>query len=320
MTSQEETQQQLDAALDAALDDLDDDDDDDEVIPQPAPQQSAPRPVHGPIPPPSFDDGMGGIDDMMKQLMQQGDLGEGGGDEFLGRLLQEMQTQIGAELEHIEKGTKAEPPTEKAAKSPTKQAKAKQKQQSAPTSSTSSQNKTDVDQAISSLIEGMANQAKMGETDMNNGPEADLLQNMMDQLGEGLGGGNDDGFNADALIDGMMEQLLAKDLMYEPMQKVAEKFPDWLKENKDKVPPEEYDKRRQQFQCFQKLVHAYDNEPQNTQLIMQLMQEVQEFGQPPSEIIQNIAPGLEFDADGLPIMNGAGGLPFPGADEECRIM
>lgn len=46
------------------------------------------------------------------------------------------------------------------------------------------------------------------------------------------------------------------------------------------------------------------------------------FGQPPPEIVKDIAPGLEFDADGLPKMDGAAGLPFPGAggDEECLVM
>jgi len=51
---------------------------------------------------------------------------------------------------------------------------------------------------------------------------------------------------------------------------------------------------------------------------MELMQEVQEFGQPPREIIQEIAPGLELDANGLPKLEGSG-LPF-GTNEECRVM
>ena len=50
---------------------------------------------------------------------------------------------------------------------------------------------------------------------------------------------------------------------------------------------------------------------------MELMQAVQNFGQPPLEIVREIAPGLELDGDGMPTMNifnhGAG-------DEECCIM
>jgi peroxin-19 len=47
------------------------------------------------------------------------------------------------------------------------------------------------------------------------------------------------------------------------------------------------------------------------------MQQVQEFGQPPQEIIRDIAPGLELDDDGMPKINPMMGL---GGDEECIIM
>ena len=51
---------------------------------------------------------------------------------------------------------------------------------------------------------------------------------------------------------------------------------------------------------------------------MELMQEVQEYGQPPAEIIQEIAPGIELDDDGMPKLDGSG-FPF-GEKDECRIM
>lgn len=47
---------------------------------------------------------------------------------------------------------------------------------------------------------------------------------------------------------------------------------------------------------------------------MDLMQEAQEYGQPPADIIQQIAPGLEVDEDGLPK------LDMNGLSEDCRIM
>jgi Pex19 protein family len=42
-------------------------------------------------------------------------------------------------------------------------------------------------------------------------------------------------FNADAVVNGMMEQLLSKDLMYDPMKQVATRFPDWLREHQDRL-------------------------------------------------------------------------------------
>lgn len=48
---------------------------------------------------------------------------------------------------------------------------------------------------------------------------------------------------------------------------------------------------------------------------MTLMQDIQEYGQPPDDIIKKIAPGLEFDTEGMPVLN-PGGIP----GEECAIM
>jgi peroxin-19 len=43
-------------------------------------------------------------------------------------------------------------------------------------------------------------------------------------------------FNPDDIVDGMMEQLLSKDLMYEPMKQVADRYPAWLEANTDNLP------------------------------------------------------------------------------------
>ena len=66
----------------------------------------------------------------------------------------------------------------------------------------------------------------------------------------------------------------------------------------------------------------------DTKQLIGLMQEVQEYGQPPSDIIQDIAPGIELDDNGIPTMNPTTNNhktntfpPFGGnKDEECRIM
>lgn len=62
----------------------------------------------------------------------------------------------------------------------------------------------------------------------------------------------------------------------------------------------------------------YETTPDDTKQLMVLMQEVQEYGQPPEEIIKEIAPGMELDANGLPKVDGSG-LPFS-ENEECRVM
>lgn len=183
------------------------------------------------------------------------------------------------------------------------------------------------------------------DDDDDNIPNLDnLFQGMMNlNKGNGSGGGSGansdpsipDDSNADEFLDGMMEQLLSKELMYEPMKQVTEKFPSWLAKNKNKLTHNgEWDQRNRQYDCFKKLVKAYEEDDddtttsveQKTSRLLELMEQVQEYGQPPPEIIKEIAPGLELDEEGLPIMNnvpGAGGMPpfmnNPGG-EDCRIM
>ncbi|CAB9498737.1 Peroxisome biogenesis protein 19 [Seminavis robusta] len=325
-----ETQAKIDAALDAALDDLDDSDEEEEEqfadarqspdeITETAPKNSVEDPppatstatnsaatAQSDTQPPVVDQ----MDHLMQQLLQGGGDGE---DEMLGHFLQAMQSQLG-QLQNLETGPKTPRPSTVVPPPPT----------------TTGNTDADIDQTLNSLFENLQQQAKdtTTNTSTNNNnnstettSELDMLQEMMQQLGTTIGNDNDDGNTdgADALIDGMMQQLLSKELMYEPMKSVTEKFPQWLEDHKDKLPPTQYTSRCQQYKCFQKLVHAYDTEPDNTPLLMKLMQDVQEFGQPPVEIVQDIAPGLEFDAEGVPKMESAM-PPFLAGDEECRIM
>ncbi|KAL3907110.1 MAG: hypothetical protein SGILL_009004 [Bacillariaceae sp.] len=128
-------------------------------------------------------------------------------------------------------------------------------------------------------------------------------------------------FNPDSFMDGMMEQLLSKEVMYEPVKQVTEKFPGWLESHKEDLSQEECETRNKQFKVFQELVKVYEDESGNskTERLMDLMQQVQEHGQPPAEILNEIAPGLELDEDGVPKMAG---MPFGagGADGECSVM
>jgi Pex19 protein family len=105
-----------------------------------------------------------------------------------------------------------------------------------------------VDETIHSLLEDMAKASMRGDSNTATSgfeQEEELLKGMFQHL-QGVGGTGGEGglgpdsFNADAMLDGMVESLLSKDLMYEPMKQVTELFPSWLEENRSKVPLEEY--------------------------------------------------------------------------------
>jgi hypothetical protein len=67
-------------------------------------------------------------------------------------------------------------------------------------------------------------------------------------------------------------------------------------------------------------VAVYETEPDNYPRLMELMSDIQEYGQPPAEIIKELAPGLEFNEDGMPIMPNMGNSTMPGEGGPGRPM
>jgi peroxin-19 len=319
-------QNDMDAILDAALDELDDDEEEEDEQTQQRPRPSKSMSVNdaseqvrlnqdiNPSPPKTKDVMSAAPPDsnvaeseeeskqelfqtMLRDFIESEDAG-GDEDEFLGDFMQQVQSRL---------STNGSKPT-----SSSKNTKPKKK---SPQKRTKPNTDANVDETISALLEDMA-KASMGDSGIPD--EGELLKGMIQQF-QNAGEESSGEFNSDAMIDGMMEQLLSKDLMYEPMKQVTGKFPKWLKDNQGTLTPEEHQQRRKQYECFQKLVNVYETNPQNVKELLELMQQVQEYGQPPQDIINEIAPGLELDEDGMPKVNPMGGMPF-GGNEECRIM
>lgn len=180
---------------------------------------------------------------------------------------------------------------------------------------------TEVDRSVAQTLQMLAENASNMEgmsSSQVEGYGEDMMNSMIAEY-EKMGEKED--FNE--VVDGMMRQLLSKELMYEPMKQVCDKYPEWLATQVDALSKEEYERYGTQYQFFQRIVAVYETEPDNFPRIMELMQDVQQYGQPPAEIIKELAPGLEFNQDGMPVMAGLGpttmpsqmpgmpGIPFP---------
>ncbi|KAJ3091289.1 Peroxisome chaperone and import receptor [Quaeritorhiza haematococci] len=142
-----------------------------------------------------------------------------------------------------------------------------------------------------------------------------MMENMMKEL-EGLMSSPD----FDNLFSGMMEQLVSKDLLYEPMKDLAEKYPLWLEENKASLKPEDYERYKKQHEIVREIVVIYDRS-NNSDLtdadnkkVVDLMQQMQDCGNPPEAILKELAPGMEIGADGMPT------LPPNMAGQDCIVM
>ena len=116
------------------------------------------------------------------------------------------------------------------------------------------------------------------------------------------------------VVEDMMKQLLSKQIMYGPIKEICGKFPEWLAENEKKLSKEDYERYGKQYQYMQRICAVYETTPENFERITELMQDMQEYGKPPAEIVKELAPGLELGEDGMPIMPNMGpGFPgFPG--------
>ncbi len=136
-----------------------------------------------------------------------------------------------------------------------------------------------------------------------------MIEDMMHQF-EALGEKED----YQEVVDGVMRQLLSKDLMWEPCKQICEKFPEWLALHKKNLSNAEYENYGKQYQAFQKILAVYETEPDNFPRLMELMFDMQAYGQPPADIITDLAPGLRFDENGMPIMPNMGAGMMPGGE------
>ena len=110
----------------------------------------------------------------------------------------------------------------------------------------------------------------------------DMLAQMMKDMQEGglEGAGDDEGFNK--MLLGMMEQLTNKDILYEPMKELHNKFPLWMSQNRSTTNADDlrrYDKQQRLVaeivERFEQISYS-DTHTSDREFIVERMQEVQD--------------------------------------------
>ncbi|MFS7924193.1 putative pex19 protein [Helianthus anomalus] len=102
----------------------------------------------------------------------------------------------------------------------------------------------------------------------------------------------------ESIVETMMQQLLSKEVLHEPMKEIGERYPKWLEDNKSKLSEEEYNRYFHQHELIRDLNVVYETEPGNFNKIIELMQKMQECGQPPNDIVKELAPDFDISALG----------------------
>ncbi|KAI0499781.1 hypothetical protein KFK09_017989 [Dendrobium nobile] len=139
-------------------------------------------------------------------------------------------------------------------------------------------------------LESVTAAAAAGSRGTGGFDEEGMVEDFVKQFEE-LAGSQD----MESIVETMMQQLLSKDILQEPMKEIGERYPKWLQEHKDRLSKEEYDRYSRQYELILKLNEAYEEDPDNFNKIVDIMQKMQECGQPPSDIVDELAPGLDIN-------------------------
>ncbi|KAK1584867.1 Pex19 protein family-domain-containing protein [Colletotrichum navitas] len=133
----------------------------------------------------------------------------------------------------------------------------------------------------------------------------DFLAEMMRQLGEGgMEGGGSSEEEFSKMLMGMMEQLTNKEILYEPMKELNDKFPEWFEKNRDKTPAEDLKRYEEQQGYVKEIVAKFeektyaDANAADREYIVERMQKMQAAGSPPSDLVGDMPSAQEaFNPD-----------------------
>lgn len=130
---------------------------------------------------------------------------------------------------------------------------------------------------------------------------ARTLTNLAELNGGDFGSGGNEGGEGTfelnkimPLMSNIMENLLSKDFLYPTLSDLKEKYPGYLKENKDKIPNDDYVRYEKQFKIIVKICEEFDNENDDRNdeekharfnRILALMQNMQSYGTPPPTLV-----------------------------------
>ncbi|CAD6230554.1 GSCOCG00006817001-RA-CDS [Cotesia congregata] len=124
-------------------------------------------------------------------------------------------------------------------------------------------------------------------------------------------------------MQGMMQSLLSKEVLYPPLKDLVDKYPDWLDEKKSNLAAADFERYTRQFLLMQKVCKELETEKSDDadevkksrfDKVLDLMHEMQTCGQPPDDLIGEQTGLFQLDDMGNPV------LP-PGVDpSNCCIM
>ncbi|KAJ2910974.1 Peroxisome chaperone and import receptor [Coemansia aciculifera] len=135
----------------------------------------------------------------------------------------------------------------------------------------------------------------------------DELMRQMDQMG--------DDSQLDSLVDDVISQLMSKDVLQQPLKELDREYPKYLEKNKSTLSNEDRERYQKQHEYVKQILAMFaetTDDAANDPRIVDLMQKMQDCGQPPNELLKILAPDMELDEKGE--------VKVPEAPPNCIVM
>lgn len=158
---------------------------------------------------------------------------------------------------------------------------------------------------------------ELDEQQSQGGSDQDFLAKMMKEL-ENASGENVDMSN---LLDEMLQELSSKEILYEPMKEMNDKYPEWIRKNEASIPKEDLDRYKNQMRIVKEICNKFedpaysDDDDACRKYISERMEQMQKAGAPPNELMGDLTsgsiPGFDFNDGGIP--------KLPDELENCNV-
>lgn len=137
-------------------------------------------------------------------------------------------------------------------------------------------------ETIQKTMERMQESGDKATAEVNESGNDDVLMQILKAMESSYlaGAGEGDDGNLDKLFMGIMEQLSNKEMLYEPLKELDDKFGPWLRENKDKIGKEDRERYELQASLVSDIVRKFeemtfsDDNPNDRAYIWEKMQKV----------------------------------------------
>ncbi|KAF9261629.1 hypothetical protein L218DRAFT_869524 [Marasmius fiardii PR-910] len=133
----------------------------------------------------------------------------------------------------------------------------------------------------------------------------DTLEGLLKSL-QDLGLDNEDDSEFNGFLENVMNELMSKDVLHQPLKELYENFPPYLENPPEPITSEDRKRYEAQLVAIKKIIAIFDKpgyddkDPVASKEIVDLMGELQSHGSPPEAVMGPLPPGMGVGPDGSP--------------------